>query len=180
MSERTYEVRRRPVRRQFTNIPQEIVDHYEGLGYVVTLASADPNVVTMLGTMGRHPILADEDEMDESVLRAAKRAGFHIEPDGTLKKPDCLLYKQPASAQQYWREEAMMEFAMQDDPEHVFEQMEEWNQKLEAAAREQGRGSAYSRMDPSHSKVSPASDHGINPSILREEFEQGHRERGQQ
>lgn len=145
---RTVEITSQPPR-SLTVIPDGIVRHFAGQGFLVDLASISDRAKMEMYRIGRSPILAEE--LPEDTVTGARRQGYRVEQDGTLAYGDCILYKQSRAQRDQMRAEARTlteAFERGHDADALAEE-------IEALGRHGGK--SHFRVDTSG--VAPVSHH---------------------
>lgn len=116
---------------RLSRIPSEVAEHFEAIGSVLSVAYADQRAVAQYQVSGRVPVFRDE--MTDECHKALLRAGWREErTDGTYRIGDCLLYVQPESQRDAYREEKRMEWLRLDDEDHWRDEIEGLNQSLKS------------------------------------------------
>lgn len=123
----------------YTAIPERIQAHFlRNTNSVVTLASAHSMMVSQLHATGRRPVHVQE--IDEGLVAELRSFGFVIhEPDGTIRKADCMLYVQGREEREYWRAERDRERLMHQNPDEVLGMVEDARRESEKS----GHGSLF-------------------------------------
>jgi hypothetical protein len=115
-NERIIQVTERPMERDESVLPDEIVDHFKALGFRVLLASRNENNVTRLAGYGQHPVhLDDLSEELRTAPRMLRRFGIFLDPSGFLYKGDCFLFQQSVDNQEYYAQEARRSWDQQNE-----------------------------------------------------------------
>jgi hypothetical protein len=145
--ERVLEVTRLAPAPDLSYIPEVVVEAFAAAGYRVFLASNLEQNVALMSTRERHPLLVESIPSEElqKIFRQGLY-GFRVQPDGSIRKGDCLIYVQPIEAFEHYARQDYADWARQDSPESVLAEVDELNQMIMAG---QARGSVRPMPDSS-------------------------------